>query len=185
MQRKQHGNGNKQETYYGHIPLGPVEPFSSAKEHNLDKVVYRYPRGIATSYGVNFDPKAPQRVIPFFNMNTYQRKEYPHKHDMKTINRTSYKDSDSPLKVKQQQANVTMPDEKTLPDFKTSYEDQYPCWGKPEFHHFKRKDERVTSDTLVFHGETTYGKSFKKGAANTNPPVKLGWEDLEYMFVYV
>jgi len=65
-------------------PLEPLEPFSSGREAKLGKVLYRYPKGITTSYGVEFSPKEPTKPIPIFNQNTYQRQAYPHHLDAKT-----------------------------------------------------------------------------------------------------
>lgn len=177
-----HTNRCGNNTSYRRIPLGPVEPFSAAKESNLDKVFYRYPKGIATSYGASFDHKEPQRNIPFFNMNTYQRPEYPHKLDLRTINRVNYRNTKSALKSRPGNINMAVPTGEVPAHFKTTYNDQYPCWGKPEFYHFKHKEPRVTSDELAFHGETTYGKSYTKKEAKNISPTKFGWEDLEYMY---
>ena len=178
MKRLTPSNPNRTREYTK-IPLGPFEPFSSAKESNLDKVFYRYPKGMATSYGANFSHKEPQKNIEFFNKNTYQRPEYPHKLDLKTINQLEYRNANSSLKVKQSQMKVEMPLKDTVAEFKTTYGEQYPCWGKPEFYHFKRIEPRVTSDQLAFRSETTYSKSYKK--VNPKSPVKFGWEDFEHM----
>eukprot|EP00826_Nyctotherus_ovalis_P066943 TRINITY_DN9954_c0_g1_i3.p1 TRINITY_DN9954_c0_g1~~TRINITY_DN9954_c0_g1_i3.p1 ORF type:complete len:213 (-),score=26.98 TRINITY_DN9954_c0_g1_i3:452-1009(-) len=178
--RPKSGNPDRNRTFHNRIPLGPYEPFSSAKESNLDKVFYRYPKGIATSYGASFSRKEPQKNIPFFNMNTYQRAEFPHKLDLKTINQLEYQNRISPLKTRQSVTKVSMPSKDTIPQFKSTYADQYPYWGKPEFYHFKHKEPRVTSDELAFHAETTYGKSYKKvGVKATN---KYDWEDFELMY---
>ena len=68
----------------------PIEPFSQATQNNLDKVLYRYPKGMATSYAADFRSKEPQKPIPIFNMNTYRRQPYPHKMDLKTTKQVRF-----------------------------------------------------------------------------------------------
>ena len=46
---------------------------------------------------------------------------------------------------------------------------EYPDWGKPLYHNFKRKEFRTGHDQLAFHGGTTY-----KGAFTTKSPPDLG-----------
>ena len=50
----------------------------------IDVVVYRYPRGLASSYTLDFRAKDIQKPIPFFNYNTHQPQKYEHKMDLST-----------------------------------------------------------------------------------------------------
>ena len=183
MDRSNSGNRKWSNTYYGRIPLGPIDPFSCARENNLDKVLYRYPKGITTSYGANFNHKEQQRTIPFVNMNTYKYREYPHKLDSKTINQLDYGDTSSTLKLNKGATNIIMPEERSYVPFRSTYGEQYPNWGKPEYYHFKRNEPRITSDKLAFHAETTYGKSFGKDKSKS--PIKMEWKNVKLRFYII
>ena len=68
----------------------------------------------------------------------------------------------------------------TSGDFQTTYGERFPCWGKPDYHHFKHKEFRVTSDKLPFHADTTYRKSYD-GKEVKDSQTKSVWGGLEFM----
>ena len=59
----------------------------------IDGVMYRYPKGMTSSYTLDYQAKDIPKQLPFFNYNTYQSQKLPHKTDFATSNKVNFPES--------------------------------------------------------------------------------------------